>query len=196
MLLNILFFNRLVSSESELLSVVSEGMQRRATHSTHVHEHSSRSHLIVTIHITARGEGGVSIASSVSSLQLNTTITPVSSTDSTPLVSFQGRRYNYSDSSPPRCLRQAHPPNWGTAGPTYQSPAINCPSLGYLLGAIRVPPRGTALCSMSNCSWWIWLAVSVSVRKCRLPLYAHKFRFINCFCSFCLQVNRVFMELS
>ena len=93
MLLNILFFNRLVSSESELLSVVSEGMQRRATHSTHVHEHSSRSHLIVTIHITARGEGGVSIASSVSSLQLNTTITPVSSTDSTPLVSFQGGRY-------------------------------------------------------------------------------------------------------
>ncbi|XP_064405041.1 kinesin-like protein KIF25 [Halichondria panicea] len=81
---------RLVSSESELLSVVSEGMQRRATHSTHVHEHSSRSHLIVTIHITARGEGGVSIASSVSSLQLNTTITPVSSTDSTPLMSPTG----------------------------------------------------------------------------------------------------------
>ncbi len=85
--------HRVVSSESELFSVVSGGMKRRATHHTNVHEHSSRSHLIVTVHVTTGGgeEERVSTVSnscSGSSLQLNTTITPVTSTDSTPLVKY------------------------------------------------------------------------------------------------------------
>ncbi len=79
---------RVVSSESELLSVVSEGVRHRATHYTNIHKHSSRSHLIVTVHVTTGGdEECISSSSSGTSLQLNTTITPVTSNDSTPMVS-------------------------------------------------------------------------------------------------------------
>lgn len=82
--------HRAVTSPYELISLVKDGMKHRATHSTNIHEHSSRSHLIVTVQIsgTCDGDGLVSVASSTSSLHLNATITPVTSTESTPLVSL------------------------------------------------------------------------------------------------------------
>ena len=79
-----------MTSPDELISLVRDGMKHRATHSTNIHEHSSRSHLIVTVQVTGTcGEGGlISAANSISSLQLNATITPVSSTETTPMVSL------------------------------------------------------------------------------------------------------------
>lgn len=71
---------RPVTSSQEVVSLVYQGMQHRAADSTLIHEHSSRSHLIVTISIECRG-AGLSDASSTSSL-----VTPTHSRDSTTMV--------------------------------------------------------------------------------------------------------------
>lgn len=68
---------RPVTSSQEVVSLVYRGMQHRAADSTLIHEHSSRSHLIVTISIECRGTE-LSDATSMSSL-----VIPAHSQDST-----------------------------------------------------------------------------------------------------------------
>ena len=85
---------RQVSSGEEFLTVVNRGMRQRAVTSTLIHEHSSRSHLIVTVQISliqappppsmAASPGNISAASSAHSL--DRTITPVHSAETTPVV--------------------------------------------------------------------------------------------------------------
>ena len=72
-----LLHHRPVTSSQEVVSLVYQGMQHRAADSTLIHEHSSRSHLIVTISIECRG-AELSDATSMSSL-----VTPAHSQDST-----------------------------------------------------------------------------------------------------------------
>ena len=78
---------RSVSSSEEVLSAVHHGMGQRAMGSTLIHQHSSRSHLIVTLHISQPPTSG-SVSTSTSFNSLDQTITPVQSAESTPLVSM------------------------------------------------------------------------------------------------------------
>ena len=71
------FHPRPVTSSQEVVSLVYQGMQHRAADSTLIHEHSSRSHLIVTISVECRG-AELSDVTSMSSL-----VTPTHSWDST-----------------------------------------------------------------------------------------------------------------
>ena len=75
---------RPVSSSEELISAVHHGMCQRTVGSTLIHDCSSRSHLVVTVHISQPPSGCVSTCTSCSSL--NDTITPVQSRDPSPLV--------------------------------------------------------------------------------------------------------------
>ena len=84
-----LLHHRPVTSSQEVVSLVYQGMQHRAADSTLIHEHSSRSHLIVTISIECRG-AELSNATSMSSL-----VTPAHSQDST--TTMVGRRLENSD---------------------------------------------------------------------------------------------------
>ena len=86
---------RQVSSSEELLTIVNRGIRQRAVTSTLIHQHSSRSHLIVTVHISQASSStptdNVSAASSTHSL--DRTITPVHSAESTPVVCYKSSYY-------------------------------------------------------------------------------------------------------
>ena len=151
--------------------MVSEGMKRRATHSTYVHEHSSRSHLIVTIHITGE-EGASTASSSVSSLQLNTTITPVSSTDSTPLVSLYMEHSYINDHrtvSPQMSPTGSPPkPRYTRSYSVHQSRSSNQSISGLFTGSNRsTSPRHNSLFHVKL--QLVDLAGSECVGECRLP---------------------------
>ena len=86
---------RQVSSSEELLTIVNRGIRQRAVTSTLIHQHSSRSHLVVTVHISQASSStptdNVSAASSTHSL--DRTITPVHSAESTPVVCYKSSHY-------------------------------------------------------------------------------------------------------
>ena len=65
--------------------MVHHGMRQRATGSTLIHDRSSRSHLIVTLHVN-QPPSSRDVSTSTSSNSLNNTISPVQSVESTPMV--------------------------------------------------------------------------------------------------------------